>query len=43
MIEEGKKLPAFSLEDDAGQTHSAKAFAGRRWVLFIYPKANTGG
>ena len=43
MIEEGKKFPAFSLEDDAGTKHSAKDFAGKRWVLFIYPKANTGG
>jgi thioredoxin-dependent peroxiredoxin len=43
MIEPGKKLPAFVLEDDSGKKVSARDFAGQRWVLFVYPKANTSG
>jgi len=43
MIEEGKKLPAFALHDDAGKKVTSKDFEGKRWVLFIYPKANTSG
>jgi peroxiredoxin Q/BCP len=43
MIAEGKKLPAFSLETDDGKKLSPKDLAGKKWVLFIYPKAHTGG
>lgn len=43
MIDAGKKLPAFTLEDDSGTKVSSKDFEGKRWVLFIYPKANTPG
>ena len=43
MIEEGKKLPAFALQSDGGEKVSSKDFEGKRWVLFIYPKANTPG
>jgi len=43
MIEAGQKLPAFSLSDDAGRTVTNKDLAGKRHVLFIYPKADTPG
>jgi peroxiredoxin Q/BCP len=42
-IEVGKKLPAFALQADDGSTVSTKDFAGKRWVLFVYPKAMTSG
>lgn len=43
MIEAGKKAPAFSLAADDGSTVSLKDFAGKRVVLFVYPKAGTPG
>lgn len=43
MVEEGKKAPPFSLPSDTGETISLKDFAGRRVVLFFYPKADTPG
>jgi thioredoxin-dependent peroxiredoxin len=43
MIEPGKKLPAFALEDDAGNKVTPADFAGRHWVLFVYPRAMTSG
>jgi peroxiredoxin Q/BCP len=43
LVEEGKKAPAFRLESDSGEKVSLKDYAGRRVVLFFYPRANTPG
>lgn len=43
MVAEGKKAPAFTLESDSGDKVSLKDFAGKRVVLFFYPKASTPG
>lgn len=43
MIQEGQKFPDFSLETDEGRRVTRKDFAGKRWVVFIYPKADTPG
>ena len=43
VIDEGKKAPAFSLEDQDGKTHRLKDYAGRHVVLYFYPKDDTPG
>jgi len=42
-IEEGKKAPAFSLALDNGETASLKSLAGKKVVLYFYPKDDTSG
>jgi peroxiredoxin Q/BCP len=39
----GAKAPAFSLSHDGGGTVSLADFAGRKLVLFFYPRADTTG
>ncbi len=43
MIEEGKKAPAFKLNDQDGKAHSLKDYLGKKVVLYFYPKDNTPG
>lgn len=43
MIEVGKKAPAFSLPSSEGRKISLKDFAGKKVVLYFYPKDNTPG
>ncbi|MCB1337029.1 MAG: thioredoxin-dependent thiol peroxidase [Maritimibacter sp.] len=43
LIELGAKAPAFTLPRDGGGTVSLDDFAGRKVVLFFYPKASTAG
>jgi thioredoxin-dependent peroxiredoxin len=43
MIEEGKKAPAFSLNDEAGKRVKLADFAGKYVVLYFYPKDDTPG
>ncbi|MFA5803496.1 MAG: thioredoxin-dependent thiol peroxidase [Melioribacteraceae bacterium] len=43
MIEEGKKAPVFKLFDQDGKVHSLKDYAGKKVVLYFYPKDNTPG
>ena len=43
MIEEGKKAPAFSLAASTGGKVSLKDFAGKRLVLYFYPRDDTPG
>ena len=43
LVDEGKKAPAFSLEDQQGKTHRLKDYTGRHVVLFFYPKDDTPG
>jgi len=39
----GGKAPDFSLESDSGETISLSSIAGKRAVIFFYPKDNTSG
>lgn len=43
LIDPGKKAPAFSLKDQAGQAHALADYAGRPVVLYFYPKDDTPG
>lgn len=43
MAEVGKKAPAFTLLADDGSRISLKDHAGRKVVLYFYPKDNTPG
>ncbi|MEZ5892835.1 MAG: thioredoxin-dependent thiol peroxidase [Parvularculaceae bacterium] len=42
-LAEGVKAPAFSLPLDDGRTLKLKDFAGRKLVLYFYPKDDTPG
>ena len=42
-IEAGQTLPPFSLPTDAGTTVGPADFAGRKLVLYFYPKDDTSG
>jgi peroxiredoxin Q/BCP len=39
----GAKAPAFTLPHDGGETISLADFAGRKLVLYFYPRADTPG
>lgn len=43
MIEEGKKAPAFTLQDQTGNKVSLSDFTGKKVVLFFYSKDDTPG
>jgi thioredoxin-dependent peroxiredoxin len=43
LIDEGKKAPAFSLNDQDGKTHKLADLAGKPVVLYFYPKDDTPG
>ncbi len=43
MPAEGEKAPEFSLPDGSGKRVSLGDFAGKRLVMFFYPKDNTSG
>jgi len=40
---EGKKAPAFTLGGSDGKKHSIKDYAGKRIVIYFYPRDNTPG
>lgn len=42
-LEVGAIAPAFSLANDSGSTTSLADFAGRKVVVYFYPRANTPG
>jgi thioredoxin-dependent peroxiredoxin len=42
-LTEGAKAPAFRLPRDGGSTIALSDFAGRKLVLFFYPRADTPG
>jgi peroxiredoxin Q/BCP len=42
-VEEGRKAPAFTLEDARGKKHSLADYAGKSLVLYFYPKDDTPG
>ncbi|EKS40088.1 peroxiredoxin [Afipia clevelandensis] len=43
VLSEGQSAPAFSLPRDGGQTVSLANYAGRKLVIFFYPRADTPG
>jgi thioredoxin-dependent peroxiredoxin len=43
LLAEGAKAPAFRLPRDGGEVVSLSDFAGKKLVLFFYPRANTPG
>lgn len=43
MLEAGTKAPAFTLPDKDGSPVSLSDFAGKKVVLYFYPKDNTPG
>lgn len=42
-LEVGEKVPSFELPDEAGNPVSLREFAGRRLIMFFYPRAMTPG
>lgn len=40
---EGKKAPDFSLPGSDGKTHALKDYAGKKLVIYFYPKDDTPG
>ena len=43
MLEIGTKAPDFSLPDQNGDIHTLKDYAGKKLLLYFYPKDNTSG
>jgi len=43
LIDAGKKAPDFTLPDANGDSISLKDYAGKKVVLWFFPKANTPG
>ena len=43
MLKIGKKAPDFHLLSGEGKNYSLKDFAGRKLVLYFYPRDNTSG
>lgn len=43
MLEKGQKAPDFLGVDQDGHTHQRSDYAGKKLVVFFYPKANTPG
>ena len=43
MVEIGKKAPGFKGKDQDGNEISLQDFAGKKLVLYFYPKDNTPG
>ncbi len=43
MLAEGMKAPEFSLQDQNGVWHTLNEYAGKKVILYFYPKDNTPG
>lgn len=43
MLEVGTKAPEFSLPDQNGKMHTLSEYAGKKVILYFYPKDNTAG
>ena len=43
MLQIGAKAPDFCLPDQNGKIHSLKDYAGKKVILYFYPKDNTSG
>lgn len=42
-LKQGDKAPNFSAKDQDGTTHTLADYAGKKLVVFFYPKASTPG
>ena len=42
-LKKGDKAPSFSALDQDGNSHKLADYAGKKLVIFFYPKANTPG
>ena len=43
MLELGTKAPDFELPDQNGEMHKLSDYAGKKVILYFYPKDNTPG
>lgn len=43
MLETGTKAPDFTLPDQNGEIHKLSDYAGKKVILYFYPKDNTAG
>ena len=43
MLETGTKAPDFELPDQNGEMHKLSDYAGKKVILYFYPKDNTPG
>ena len=43
MLELGIKAPDFELPDQNGEVHKLSDYAGKKVILYFYPKDNTPG
>lgn len=43
MLEVGTKAPVFSLPDQNGEVRTLEEYAGKKVILYFYPKDNTSG
>lgn len=43
MLEIGTKAPEFSLSDQNGDIHTLSEYAGKKVILYFYPRDNTAG
>ena len=43
MLSEGQQAPPFALQSDAGEEIKLSALAGKKVVLYFYPKDDTSG
>ena len=43
MLESGTKAPDFELPDQNGEMHKLSDYAGKKVILYFYPKDNTAG
>ena len=43
MLETGTKAPDFELPDQNGDMHKLSDYAGKKVILYFYPKDNTPG
>ena len=43
MLEVGTKAPDFALPDQNGEIHKLSDYAGKKVILYFYPKDSTAG
>ncbi len=43
MLKNGRKAPAFSLQDQDNKTHTTKQYIGQFTIIYFYPKDDTPG
>ena len=43
LLKVGDKAPSFSVSDNLGNIQSLSDYAGKKLIVFFYPKANTPG